>query len=83
MSAVTNMDLIFYLAHSFNQDLSNWDVSAVTNMECMFLHASAFSQILHGDDWVESDIYMFYGSQGSISSQVSETSNNGHGGDNG
>ena len=46
MSAVTDMDQIFYLASAFNQDLSKWDVSAVTNMAFMFSRASTFNQDL-------------------------------------
>jgi surface protein len=34
----------FYKAASFNEDISNWDVSEVTNMESMFEGASTFNQ---------------------------------------
>ena len=46
VSAVTDMDKIFYLDSAFNQDLSKWDVSAVTNMASMFSVACAFNQDL-------------------------------------
>merc|ERR1712032_338731 len=60
-------------AHSFNQDLSKWDVSRVTDMQQMFTEASAFQQTLCGAAWVNSrasKIDMFYGSPGSISKTV-------------
>ena len=35
---------MFKYASTFNQDLSNWDVSNVTDMSFVFYHASAFDQ---------------------------------------
>ena len=35
---------MFYKASSFNQDLSNWNVSSVKNMNFMFYEASSFDQ---------------------------------------
>ena len=43
VTAVSDMSEMFYLASTFNQDLSKWDVSAVTNMQGMFEFASAFN----------------------------------------
>ena len=63
VSAVTNMEAMFYDASTFNQDLSKWDVSAVTNMETMFRLAAAFNQDL--SKWDVSAVTnmegMFYG----------------------
>ena len=44
MSNVTNMEGMFNEASSFNQDISNWDVSKVTYMRQMFKKASSFNQ---------------------------------------
>ena len=44
MSAVTDMNYMFFGASAFNKDLSKWDVSAVTSMRLMFAYASAFNQ---------------------------------------
>ena len=35
---------MFEYAESFNQDISNWDVSNVYNMSCMFFAAKSFNQ---------------------------------------
>jgi surface protein len=37
---------MFYNADSFNQDISNWDVSNATNMDVMFAFNNAFNQDL-------------------------------------
>ncbi len=41
--SVQNMSTMFYHASSFNQNVSNWNVSNVTNMNSMFEGASAFN----------------------------------------
>ena len=40
---------LFYGANTFNQDISNWNVSSVTNMVAMFKEANAFNQDI--SDW--------------------------------
>jgi surface protein len=35
---------MFFIASSFNQNISNWNVSNVTNMSAMFAIAKAFNQ---------------------------------------
>jgi surface protein len=61
-SNITNMAGMFYIANSFNQDISMWDVSNVTNMVAMFRDASAFNQPLN--NWNVSNVtnmgVMFY-----------------------
>ncbi|PKG83071.1 hypothetical protein CXF85_12040 [Colwellia sp. 75C3] len=47
---VTDMSRMFYVATSFNQDLSAWDVSSVTNMQSMFEQARSFNQELSAWD---------------------------------
>ena len=37
---------MFYNATSFNQDISNWNVSNVTDMERMFYQATLFNRNL-------------------------------------
>jgi surface protein len=44
-SNVTDMELMFYNAFLFNQEI-NWDVSRVNNMSNMFSHALTFNQDL-------------------------------------
>jgi surface protein len=62
VSAVTNMDGLFYYASSFNQNISGWDVSKVTSMAAMFYYASSFNQNI--SEWDVSNVkhmdYMFY-----------------------
>ena len=48
LSGVTSMASMFFLANSFNGDLSTWDVSNVTDMANMFNGATAFNQDLSG-----------------------------------
>ena len=43
VSAVTNMQSLFYNSYSFNADISDWDVSAVASMAKMFYGASSFN----------------------------------------
>ena len=76
MSHVTNMLAMFCDAESFNQDLSNWDVSRVTDMQLMFIEADSFRQTLCGAAWVNSTATkdkMFTLSPGSISDTVCGT----------
>ena len=47
LSAVTNMDDMFYSATNFNSPLNSWDVSHVTSMDEMFYRASSFNQPLN------------------------------------
>ena len=62
-AAVTNLFGLFWGASSFNDDISDWDVSSVTDMGEMFLAADSFDQDLNG--WDTSSVtdmsYMFYG----------------------
>jgi surface protein len=43
-SNVTTMQVMFYNADNFNQDISTWNTSRVTNMERMFYNADNFNQ---------------------------------------
>ncbi len=58
LSGVTNMTYMFTNAHSFDGDLSGWDVSSVTTMRYMFLGAASFD----GDisDWDVSSVTTMY-----------------------
>ena len=64
-AAVTNLFGLFWGASSFNDDISDWDVSSVTDMGEMFLAADSFDQDLNG--WDTSSVtdmsYMFYGAR--------------------
>ena len=67
------MSHMFFEKSTFNQDLSNWDVSRVTNMSWMFASAKGFDQELCGASWVRSKadkLEMFSGSPGSICSAL-------------
>jgi surface protein len=59
---VTNMEYMF-VGTSFNQDISNWDVSGVTNMEAMFSNSPFDQNISNWDVSSVTDMgYMFYNS---------------------
>ncbi len=44
LASPTDLSYMFYNAGTFNQDISNWDVSAVTNMRYMFVGTHSFNQ---------------------------------------
>ena len=48
------MGFLFYGTTSFDQDISNWDVSNVMNMRSMFTGATAFNQDI--SDWNVSSV---------------------------
>ena len=50
LSALTDLQYMFYSAASFDGDISGWDVSSVTNMRDMFNNADSFNQDLSGWD---------------------------------
>ena len=62
LSGVDSMIYMFHEAHSFNGNLSGWDVSSVTDMEGMFRSARSFNGNLSG--WDVSSVtdmkFMFY-----------------------
>ncbi|MFC2138745.1 BspA family leucine-rich repeat surface protein [Bacteroidota bacterium] len=43
-TTVINLSYIFHNDTSFNEDISNWDVSSVVNMDGMFSNATSFNQ---------------------------------------
>jgi len=49
-SQVTDMSGMFSVARSFNQDISNWDVSSVTDMTGLFQATTNFNQDLSNWD---------------------------------
>lgn len=61
LKSVKNMSRLFRSVHSFNQDISNWDVSNVEDMEYMFEDAESFNQDI--SNWDVSNVkdmgYMF------------------------
>ena len=75
VSSVTNMNIMFHYASSFNGDISKWDVSKVTSMEDMFYSASSFTQTLCAE-WHTSTADkdgMFDGSSGRICASNSKS----------
>jgi hypothetical protein len=46
VSAITDMNSLFYWKSTMNEDIGCWDVSNVTNMDYMFYGASSFNQNL-------------------------------------
>ena len=58
------MEYMFFKASSFNQDLSDWDVSNVELMRFMFYYASSFNQDL--SDWDVSNVATSVNVGGSI-----------------
>ncbi|CAJ1970429.1 unnamed protein product [Cylindrotheca closterium] len=49
-TGVTSMRFLFQYRSTFNEDISNWDVSSVTNMAGMFELATSFNQDLSSWD---------------------------------
>ena len=58
VSNVTNMNSMFYGAHTFNQPIGNWDVSNVTNMNQTFHGARVFNQPI--GNWDVSKVRVMY-----------------------
>lgn len=40
---------MFFMAESFNRDISQWNVSSTTFADLMFFKAEAFNQVLFSD----------------------------------
>ena len=61
VSRVTNMELMFFRAYTFNQSIGGWDTSQVTSMYAMFAETTNFNQDIGG--WNTSQVtnmgYMF------------------------
>jgi surface protein len=65
VSSVNNMFAMFYVASSFNKDISSWDVSSVTNMRYMFHVASSFNQDISSWDVSSvTDMYRMFDNSG-------------------
>jgi surface protein len=70
VSAVTNMQYMFFAASSFNSDISNWNIAQVTEMKQMFKGARGFHQNLcpwgsklpSNFDYASHATVMFFGS---------------------
>ena len=70
--ALTNLQYMFSNCSSFNQDISNWDVSNVTNMKQMFYNNYAFNQPI--GNWNTSnvtDMYSMFGGCSSFNQDIS------------
>ena len=49
---------LFYNAHSFNRDISSWDVSNVTDMAYLFWNSDSFNQDI--SSWDVSNVTNMY-----------------------